>query len=211
MWSLQPAVPVARLGVLAAAVLTLTAASADYARAAESKSWRLTEADVRVVCPLTIGGSFETKTSALTGTLTLAAARPPIFTGTLAVDLSTLDTGIGLRNHHLRDKYLQVGKGDGFDRALLSDIHLGDVAPDTFQGRTSFTGSFVLHGVTRPIAGEAEIRRSGTSVRLSATFPVTIPDFGIEKPRYLGVGVKDQVEVHVSLVATPVAATGGSP
>jgi hypothetical protein len=35
---------------------------------------------------------------------------------------------------------------------------------------------------------------------------VTITDYGIAKPQYLGVGVKNQVQVRVSLAATPVAA-----
>jgi polyisoprenoid-binding protein YceI len=199
-----------RKGVQVATLLSLIALVPAGSRAAESRSWKVSEGDVRVICPMTIGGSFETKTRALSGALTLVTPRPPAFKGSLSVALDTLDTGIALRNHHLRDKYLEVGKGEGFATAVLSDIRLGDVDPDTFQGRTTFSGSFTLHGVTKPVSGDAEIRRDGASVRISASFAVTIPDFGIEKPRYLGVGVKDRVEVHILLVATPVAGGGGA-
>ena len=46
-------------------------------------------------------------------------------------------------------------------------------------------------------------------MRVEATFPVTLPDYGIAKPRYLGVGVKDEVGVKVSLVAVPAEGPAG--
>jgi polyisoprenoid-binding protein YceI len=173
--------------------------------AAESPGWSVS-GEVRVTCPMTVGGSFEAKTGTLSGNVTLTTARPAAFEGELSVDLKTIDTGIDLRNHHLRDNYLEVGKGEGFERAVLTDIRLGDVDAGSFQGRTEFTGTFLLHGVKKPITGQADIKREGSSVRIEATFPVTIADHAIDKPQYLGVGVKSQVQVKVSLLATPVAA-----
>ena len=40
---------------------------------------------------------------------------------------------------------------------------------------------------------------------------VTISAFGIEKPQYLGVGVRDQVTVNVSLTASPAESAGATP
>lgn len=155
---------------------------------------------------MTVGGSFEAKTATLTGTLTLTASHGAQLSGDLVVDLADLDTGIGLRNEHLRNTYLEVSKDTAFQRAVLSDVKLGEIDPETFQGRTAFSGTFALHGVKKLVAGQAEIRREGASVRVEATFPVTIADYGIAKPQYLGVGVKDQVQVKASLVAAPVEA-----
>lgn len=171
--------------------------------------WTISQADVRVLCPLTVGGSFEARTASLAGSMAVAAPHPAAFMGDLIVDLRTLDTGIGMRNDHMREKYLEVGKGDGFDRAVLSDVHLGDVDVETFQGRTTFTGTLRLHGARKNVTGPAEVRRTGSSVRIEAIFPVTLADFGIPKPQYLGVGVKSEVQVKVSLVATPGGANGG--
>ena len=198
-----------RRATVAGLVGGLAALVATTGLAAESPAWSV-GGEVRVTCPMTVGGSFEAKTTALSGSVTLAAARPAAFGGELSVDLTTLDTGIDLRNHHLRDNYLEVAKGEGFERATLSDIRLGDVDAGTFQGKTEFTGTFLLHGTKKPVSGQAEITREGSSVRVEATFPVTIADYGIAKPQYLGVGVKSQVQVKVSLVATPVAAAGVS-
>jgi polyisoprenoid-binding protein YceI len=170
--------------------------------AADASAWSVVRGDVRVVCPLTVGGSFEAKTDAIRGTLTLAPSAV-VFGGDLSVALATLDTGIDLRNEHLRRKYLQVDRGQGFDQAVLSAISLGGVDPRGVQGRTRFTGTLLLHGISRPVAGEATVRRDGNAVRVEASFPVSVSEFGIEKPRYLGVGVTDQVTVKVSLLAQP--------
>jgi polyisoprenoid-binding protein YceI len=162
----------------------------------------------RVLCPLTVGGSFEARTASLAGGMAVTVPRPATFVGDLAVDLRTLDTGIGLRNDHLREKYLEVGKGDGFDKAVLADVRLGEVDAETFQGHTTFTGTLRLHGTTKAVTGSADIRRVGTSVHVEAAFPVTLADYGIAKPQYLGVGVRSEVQVKVSFVATPGAAEG---
>ena len=150
-----------RQGLAAVALAILLAPNG---RAAEGPEWRVARGEVRVLCPLTVGGSFEARTTSLTGALTPASTHAAAMAGTLAVDLRTLETGIGLRNQHLRDTCLEVGKGEGF------------------------------------------VRREGPAVRVEAGFAVTLADFGIAKPRYLGIGVKSEVQVKASLVATPAAA-----
>ena len=189
-----------RIAGVVAGVVVLLASSGG---AAVRSAWSVTRSEVRVVCPLTIGGSFEARTASLSGTLLLEASRPVAFTGDLLVDLRTLDTGIRLRNDHLRDGYLEVGRGGGFDTAVLSGIALGDVDAETLRGRTGFSGTLVLHGSKNTIRGQAEIVREPGAVRVEASFPVSLADYGIEKPQYLGVGVKGEVQVKVTLWATP--------
>ena len=168
----------------------------DVPARAQEHAWTIGEGEVVVVCPLTVGGNFEAKTRSLTGELRADPAEPRKLAGELAVDLQTLDTGIGLRNTHMRENYLEVGRGDGFERAVLSDITLAsDVA--TAEGNVSFDATLLVHGVRKPVSGKAKVTRSGGDVRVDASFPVTLQDFGIQEPRYLGVGVRDQVQVRV--------------
>jgi polyisoprenoid-binding protein YceI len=165
-------------------------------------SWHVGQGEVSVKCPMTVGGSFDATTSALTGMLTTSTARPSGFDGSLAVDLRTIDTGIALRNDHLREKYLEVDKGAGYEQAVLSDVVLQGLSADAPTGKGSFTGSLMLHGVKKIVTGPAEIRQAGTGWRVRASFPVNLPDYNIDKPRYLGVGVKDTVQVSVTFTAT---------
>jgi len=179
-------------------VLSLSAALVSAAGA----SWRIGESEVSVKCPMTVGGSFDARTTSVSGTLAENTARPSALEGSVAVDLRTLDTGIALRNDHLREKYLEVDKGAGYAQAVLSDVVLQGLNADAPAGKGSFTGSLMLHGVKKTVSGPVEIRQAGTGWRVRASFPVNLPDYNIDKPRYLGVGVKDTVQVSVTVTVT---------
>ena len=64
-----------------------------------------------------------------------------------------------MRNDHMRERYLEVGKGEGFAKAVLSEIRLTDARLATFEGATAFTGTLSLHGTGRPVPGRAQVRR----------------------------------------------------
>ena len=115
------------------------------------------------------------------------------------MDLRTLDTGISLRNNHLRDHYLEVDKEPGYDKAILSDIVLQGVNADAPQGNGSFAGSLTLHGVKKTINGSGRSPQDRlTAVRVKASFPLwAFPTTTLPSPRYLGVGVKNTVQVEV--------------
>jgi polyisoprenoid-binding protein YceI len=171
-------------------------------------AWQAADGDIAVLCPLTVGGSFEARTTAITGRLAIDQSQPGALSGELQVDLQTLDTGISLRNTHLREKYLEVGKGSGFDRAVLSEIVVDGADLAAGSGKGTFTGVLALHGTRKPVSGEVRLTPAGGYVKVDATFPVQLADFGIPEPRYLGVGVRDQVKVRARFVAR--ADTAGS-
>ena len=175
---------------------------------AEAPSWRIERGDVHILVPLKPGGAFGAQTPSLGGTLTLDQAKPARLTGEILVDLATIDTGISLRNQHLREKYLEVAKGKGFDKAVLSEIHLSDAEGEAFEGRTAFTGVLLLHGEKHPVQGTAEIRRDGLGRRVRAEFPLVLTDFGITPPEYLGVGVGNRLLVRAQFIAMPVRESG---
>ena len=191
-----------RKALLAAAVLLTLLRPADLA--AEAPTWRLEKGEVKVLVPLKPGGAFAATTTALSGTLTLEGAKPAHLVGDVSVDLSTIDTGIGLRNQHLRENYLEVAKGEGYNKAVLSEIQLAEASGESFDGTTPFTGTLLLHGVKRPVAGTAEIHSEGASRRVRAEFPVELSQWAVKTPEYLGVGVGSRLLVKVNLTATPV-------
>ena len=171
--------------------------------AATTESWSLDSGDVQVRCRLTVGGSFDAVTSSISGTLRRATADAASYKGELRVDLTALDTGIGLRNEHLRSSYLEVERGPDFRHAVLSGIVL-DEPPRVRAGghQTRFSGTLSLHGVRRTVEGEAELRRRNGRMQVEAEFSLSLEAFDIPPPRYLGVGVRDEVEITVTFDAT---------
>ena len=197
--------------MLAVALVVLAPAGAHTAVAAES--WSVASGDVQIRCRLTVGGSFNIVTAALSGTLQPATPDGADYTGELRVDLTTLDSGIDLRNSHLRDTYLEVERGPEFQSAVLSSIVLDvPLAAGASRHETQFSGMLALHGVEHPVNGEAELRRRDGRMQAEATFSISLDAFDIPPPRYLGVGVRDTVEITVSFDAARTdAPSGGTP
>ena len=166
---------------------------------AQETSWRIMSGEVRVLCPLTVGGSFDATTTVLEGAVAVDASGR--LTGALSVDLATLDTGIVLRDTHLRDTYLEVDRGQNFAHAVLSGIALDGADPRMFEGETAFSATLRLHGVERPVSGVAELIRTPDGIGVVAHFPIALQDHAIQSPRYLGVGVSDQLQAEVRFLA----------
>ncbi len=170
---------------------------------ATGDTYRISTAGVTVICPLTVGGSFEARTSALTGDLILADASGRV-DGAIQVDLAKLETGIGLRDEHMKDKYLEIRRSETFATARIEDIRIERAE----EGSVPFQGKLTVHGEQHEISGTADLQRQQRdgALRVRTRFPISIAAFGIQPPRYLGVGVRDQVQVQVQFTA--VAATG---
>jgi hypothetical protein len=193
------------LSIFGVAALVSTGKSPS-AHAAEGPPWRVERGDVRVTVPLKPGGAFAATSTALAGTVRLADAaasgKPLRLVSDIALDLNTIDTGITLRNQHLRENYLETGKGAGYDKAVLSNVRLADGEGESFSGSSAFTASLLLHGVSHEVSGKAEVKAEGNGRRVKAEFPLELTDFGIAVPMYLGVGVGSRLLVKVEFTAT---------
>jgi polyisoprenoid-binding protein YceI len=158
---------------------------------------KVTGGEVTVLCPLTVGGSFEAKTNAVSGEVEVPPGPPGVVGGSLEVQLNTLSTGIGLRDRHLRETYLEVTKGPGYAIAILDNIRI-----DRTEGAGVFRGTLTLHGQKREVAGTTSVQKKDGQVRVSAEFMLKVSEFEIAKPTYLGIGVRDEVQVKVSFATT---------
>jgi polyisoprenoid-binding protein YceI len=118
--------------------------------------------------------------------------------GVVSLELGTLDTGIDLRNRHMKENYLQVAK---YPRSELRLTRLA--IPDwpsvgAFDVNNAvFEGELSLHGVTRSVRGAARIRRKADVLDVVASFEINTRDYGIETPGYMGVTVAESIKVKV--------------
>jgi polyisoprenoid-binding protein YceI len=184
------------IGVFAIALMIAAAAPAGAADA-----YKVASGEVTVMCPLTVGGSFEAKTKNLSGDVTPASDEQGAVRGALKVELQTLETGIGIRDRHMKNNYLEVEKGPGFATATIEDIRV-----EKLEGKTVFTAMLSLHGQKKKVSGAAELQQKDGKIRVQAQFPVKVSEFEIPAPTYLGVGVKDEIQIKVSLMAVPAGA-----
>lgn len=129
--------------------------------------------------------TIDGKGAAATGTINQAGGKVE---GKFSCDLSKLETGIALRDRHMREKYLEVGK---YPKA---ELVLDQTTVPATGGTFPWTGKLTLHGQTKPVSGTA----TASGANFSATFTVTLSDYGVDIPAYLGVTVAKDVTVTVT-------------
>lgn len=100
----------------------------------------------------------------------------------LEADLTKIKTGKDLRDKHTQE-HLETAK---WPKATL------EVRTYAYD---KLSGDLTLHGVTRAI--NVDLKKEGNKHK--GSFPLTLSDFGIKKPSYLGVGVEDTIEVFVEV------------
>ena len=130
---------------------------------------------------------------------TLAATR-----GTVTVDLRSLDTGIELRNKHMRENHLHT---DSFPTAVfvLDSVRGNNTLEPTGPTELMVYGSMTMHGTSHAIAASGTVQtgaKSGT-VRLQTEFPLKITDYGIPRPEFLFLKLAEEVKIIVDLTVEP--------
>lgn len=113
------------------------------------------------------------------------------------VPLANLDTGIALRNKHMREKYLEVAKYPNAELAVKRSAlpAVGDGATANAQ----VDGAMTIHGVTKPVKVTVRASRAGQRFTVHGETPLDIRDYGIHVPSYLGVTVKPEIRVEVDV------------
>ncbi len=100
----------------------------------------------------------------------------------VTVDLNSISTGVGLRDKHTKE-HLMVEK---YPTAKLVSA----------SGKNG-TGKAIIDikGKKQPVEGTYKVEGN----MFSAEFPMLLTDLDIKSVRYMGVGVKDKILVHVNL------------
>lgn len=122
--------------------------------------------------------------------------------GSAIFDLTSLDTGIKLRNEHMKEKYLEVAK---YPNAKLSLTKLslpkGQLAGDFSADQIPFEGVLSLHGVDKSVSGVATVERKADRLKLLATFSLVIDDYKIPTPGFSGITMAKDVQVSVESIS----------
>lgn len=116
--------------------------------------------------------------------------------GDLLFSLDSLDTGITLRNEHMKKKYLEIDK---FPVAKLTEIvRLLSKDDKGSHENVPFQGQLTLHGITQTIHGLSTLKNYRDKINLEVTFALKLSSFGISIPTFAGITVADEVQVLLS-------------
>ncbi len=152
------------------------------------------------------------------------------------VDLTTIDTGIELRNAHMRDRFLQTAAYPTATlrlREVIGAVVADDAGPDGVRAvsalgpgtptRLSVLGSFRLHGEERqiqiddltvthtPASDDTKGVRPGDLLTVRGSFVIRLDDYDIERPRGLLLRLSDKVRVEFQMTASTAIAAPSPP
>jgi polyisoprenoid-binding protein YceI len=111
------------------------------------------------------------------------------------VDLTTLDTGINLRNRHMRDSYLETDKYPFAE--FTGTITSGFDYESEGEQAVTVQGDFTIHGVTKEMTITGTLKRVTDGLELNASWKVLLEDHNINKPRVVFYELADEQEVTI--------------
>jgi polyisoprenoid-binding protein YceI len=151
-----------------------------------------------------IAGFIEVDTGDITGTAKAA----------FEVDLASLKTGIGMRDGHMRDQYLEVEK---YPKAVFVLKQVKNAGSNAFQNNSpvelTLLGDFTVHGVTKEIeipataiymkeSEDTRVRLPGDLLHVTATFDVYLSDHNIKRPQFVILKLDDRQRIDLDFFAS---------
>lgn len=126
------------------------------------------------------------------------------------VDLASIDTGIALRNEHMRDNFLETAKYPKATFVLKKLINPPVLKPGE-KAKMQAEGDFTIHGKTVPKTVAVEVayvkdcgkeKMEGCEhLQIKATFPVPFKDHDIKRPEIVFKKLADTVFVNLAATA----------
>ena len=177
-------------------ITALTAALTVSALAAASQPYRIATAS-----PASAEFNFRVtlipvpgRINAVTAKLNLNLQKLEQTSGTVSVNLSKLDTGIGLRDEHARG-YLGADK---HPNAVFTLSRVSGISKLTAGKAVTATaiGQFNINGISTPLSAPITLELTGKRVKVSTAFNVILGDHKISIP---GADAAVDVKVNFSL------------
>lgn len=111
------------------------------------------------------------------------------------VDLNSLDTGIGLRNRHMRENYLHTDKYPITyykGKIIKSDT----VTENEFKIVTD--GTIFIHGVEQPLTVEVTMVNKHKRFNIKCQFNVKLSDFNIKIPSIMFYKINETMDLRLN-------------
>ncbi len=120
--------------------------------------------------------------------------------------ITSLKTGMAIRDAHLQNYIFKTDDGQTPD-LTFTGVNLMCPAARGGEVKCNISGNLTIRGVERPFTLATKIREQGGSVttfRVVGEGSVKLSDYGIERPSYLGVTMKDSVKLQLKFNAKEV-------
>lgn len=143
--------------------------------------------------------SFDGKTRKIAGWAKFNPQNLSLARAHISVDLASIDTDNNLRNKHMREKFLHTNQYPAmtFD---LTKISQKNSLPGDTETTVLAHGKFHLHGMTKNVEIPITILRHDHELNIQSSFPLTLSDYNIKTPSFLGMHMEETIQIKIDLV-----------
>jgi polyisoprenoid-binding protein YceI len=140
------------------------------------------------------------RTSDVTGTITIAGTS--VSAGSFSVDMTTVASDESRRDGQFRGRIMNVSQYPTSTFVLTSPIQMGSLPADGAQVDVKATGKLTLHGTTKTVTFPLQAKRTGSTIVVAGTIPITFADYGISNPSGGPAQTEDHGELEFRLTFT---------
>ncbi len=124
--------------------------------------------------------------------------------GQITAKLDAFETGISLRDKHMREKYLETGKYPEAKLEVTDLLVPQSFAEESFSAEAeTFKGTLTMREKTVPVSGTVSMKGTKENMEMKFQFPVKTTDFKIDTPSFMGVTVASEVTVTAEVQIKP--------
>lgn len=157
---------------------------------AEAQTFMTKKGHVQFVSHSTLE-NFTGKSDYLVGRVNLADSTVQFY-----IDLTTVSTGVKLRDEHMQEEYLETDK---YPYAQFSGKIIGSFDPASRDTqKVTVKGTFKVHNVSREITVNGKIKISPQKLFVHAAWPVKLGDYNISIPQVLFMKVSPVQAVSIT-------------
>ena len=111
--------------------------------------------------------------------------------GMAEVDLRKLDSGIELRDEHLKKKYLHT------DKFPVATLVIPKQKVDISGKMNKLKATLNFHGAKNEILLDTSIEKSGNKLSVISNFKILLTDYAVTLPSFQGITAADKVKLRV--------------
>src|SRR6266487_851467 len=134
----------------------------------------------------------------ITGAVTIEGTKATA--AKITVDLTKVASDQSRRDAQFQGRIMDTAQFPTATFALTSPIELAKIPADGAKITANATGDLTLHGTTQRVKVSVEATRTGDTIQVSGSIPVTFADYGIDNPSFAAVTTKDHGELEFLLL-----------
>ncbi len=137
------------------------------------------------------------RTADVSGSMSISGTT--VSTADFTVQMATVTSDRDERDQQFRGRIMDVSSYPTATFRLTKPIDLGTVPAAGVAKTVNGTGTLTLHGTTRTVTVPLTARRSGATIAVSGSIPVTFADYNIANPSFGPVTTDDHGSVEFLL------------